>query len=217
MIVTCPSCSTRYMSDSSTFQPSGRPVRCAHCGHGWHQDPPEDYSLRALPHTSAGASEDEQRAVESASNSRKVLRIGQMAGWAALILCAVSITTVGYSFRSELVRLWPQSATLYAALGIPVNTRGVVFTETDYNLDLRDGAPVLAVSGMIVNETAAAKTLPTIQFSLRARDRSELYNWTIEPPVGELGANQSERFQTHVDNPPPGAEDLVVTFIRPSS
>ena len=217
MIVTCPSCSTRYMSDSSTFQPSGRAVRCAHCGHGWHQDPPEDYSLRALPHTSAGASQDEQRAVQSATNSRKVLKMGQMAGWACLVLCVVAISTVGYSFRTELVRLWPQSATLYSALGVPVNTRGVVFVQTDYDLDLRDGAPVLTISGNIQNPTETSKTLPAIQFSLRARDRSELYSWTIEPPVVELGANETESFQTYIDNPPVGAEDLVVTFIRPSS
>ena len=217
MIVTCPSCSTRYMSDSSTFQPSGRAVRCAHCGHGWHQDPPEDYSLRALPHTGAGASEDEHRAVQSASNSRKVLKMGQMAGWAGLILCAVAVTTVGYNFRSELVRLWPQAATLYATLGVPVNTRGVVFEQTDYDLDLRDGAPVLTVTGNIVNQTETVKTLPTIRFSLRARDRSELYNWTIKPPVAELAANETQSFQTYIDNPPVGAEDLVVTFIRPSS
>ncbi len=42
MIITCPSCSTRYPVEASSFAPSGRKVRCAKCGHSWHQAPPTD-------------------------------------------------------------------------------------------------------------------------------------------------------------------------------
>lgn len=42
MIITCPSCSTRYPVEGSSFAPSGRKVRCAKCGHSWHQAPPTD-------------------------------------------------------------------------------------------------------------------------------------------------------------------------------
>lgn len=42
MIITCPSCSTRYPVDAASFAPSGRKVRCAKCGHNWHQAPPTD-------------------------------------------------------------------------------------------------------------------------------------------------------------------------------
>lgn len=39
MIITCPSCSSRYPVDAASFEPSGRKVRCAKCGHSWHQEP----------------------------------------------------------------------------------------------------------------------------------------------------------------------------------
>ncbi len=42
MIITCPSCSTRYPVDAASFAPAGRKVRCAKCGHNWHQAPPTD-------------------------------------------------------------------------------------------------------------------------------------------------------------------------------
>ena len=42
MIITCPSCSSRYPVDASSFAPSGRKVRCAKCGNTWHQAPPSD-------------------------------------------------------------------------------------------------------------------------------------------------------------------------------
>jgi len=37
MILTCPSCDTRYSVDGAKFPAAGRNVRCAKCGHSWHQ------------------------------------------------------------------------------------------------------------------------------------------------------------------------------------
>ena len=47
MIVSCPVCRTRYQVDEGALRgQSGRTVRCAKCGHTWHQtaspEPPED-------------------------------------------------------------------------------------------------------------------------------------------------------------------------------
>jgi predicted Zn finger-like uncharacterized protein len=41
MILTCPTCSTRYQADEKNFPPEGRSVRCAKCGNVWHQALPE--------------------------------------------------------------------------------------------------------------------------------------------------------------------------------
>ena len=41
MIIACPSCQTRFNVDSAKLQPAGRNVRCAKCGHRWHQMPPD--------------------------------------------------------------------------------------------------------------------------------------------------------------------------------
>ena len=40
MILTCPNCATRYEADAAKFLPAGRKVRCAKCGHTWHQPAP---------------------------------------------------------------------------------------------------------------------------------------------------------------------------------
>ena len=42
MILTCPSCATRYTVADGAIPVGGRQVRCASCKHRWHQDPNTD-------------------------------------------------------------------------------------------------------------------------------------------------------------------------------
>ena len=53
MILTCPSCDTRYSVDGSKFPAAGRTVRCAKCGHSWHQageTPEPEIAPEIAPH-----------------------------------------------------------------------------------------------------------------------------------------------------------------------
>src|SRR5205809_6048967 len=51
MILTCTSCDTRYSVDGSKFPAAGRTVRCAKCGHSWHQvgETPEPEPAPSVP------------------------------------------------------------------------------------------------------------------------------------------------------------------------
>jgi len=44
MILTCPSCGTQYAVKDGAIPEGGRKVRCASCGHSWHQDPEKQAS-----------------------------------------------------------------------------------------------------------------------------------------------------------------------------
>lgn len=59
MIITCPSCATRYSLDDSKMPDDGRQVRCVQCSHVWHQERSEPDDLLSLDETETGSSASE--------------------------------------------------------------------------------------------------------------------------------------------------------------
>lgn len=49
MIITCPSCSARYVVDPVKIGPAGRTVKCAKCAHAWAQPAPTPEDLAGTP------------------------------------------------------------------------------------------------------------------------------------------------------------------------
>ena len=55
-------------------------------------------------------------------------------------------------WRNDVVRWLPQTASLYAAVGLPINLRGLVFTNVTTERETHEGVEVLVVEGSIVND-----------------------------------------------------------------
>jgi len=191
MILTCPSCDTRYSVDGSKFPAAGRTVRCAKCGHSWHQaaEAAEEEIAPELPaaapdpapepgpvmHPSVadapmsdpfpvGPSPTRGFApVAIAPGPRAPLgpKLAMVAGWAGLIAVVLLIAVSAVRYRQDIAAIWPQSAGVYSSLGLHVNASGIDFRQVDYHRESEDGQVVLAVSGVIVN--TGGRQLPVPQ------------------------------------------------------
>jgi predicted Zn finger-like uncharacterized protein len=136
------------------------------------------------------------------------------AGWIVLGLAVVAVFACAYLFRQQIAGAWPQSASVYAALGVKVNTAGLEFEDYAYHQDVQDGKVVLTVTGSIRNITARELPVPQVRVGLVDDERRELYHWTFAPEVMTLRPGQTTRFVTRLSSPPEGARQLNLRFAK---
>src|SRR5215217_948362 len=72
-------------------------------------------------------------------------------GLPAVILALATIVAGLIAWRADVVRFAPQSAQLYALIGLPVNLRGLAFENVKTSGETHEDVPVLVVEGNIVN------------------------------------------------------------------
>ena len=139
---------------------------------------------------------------------KKGARLPLAATIAALML--VSATLVG--FRKDVVRHVPQLASFYSAIGVPVNLRGMAFTDLKIGNEIHDGVPVLVIEGMIVSTTSKTADVPRLRFALRSVSGAEVYSWTAPPAQPTLGAFETLPFRSRLASPPAEGHDIEVRF-----
>lgn len=241
MIITCPSCATRYTVEASGFLPAGRKVRCAKCGHSWHQAPEEaddiawsdapaqdrrDEGGEDAPPPPPPAPRKKQSGRPAAENDGEETAVRRTpvkprksgalvaAGW-ILLIAFVGGTAFGVAaYQAEIVKFWPATQTLYAAFNEPDGLDKMAFKNVTYKYEFEDGLPVLAIRGEIVNEGGERVMLRPVQVDLRGEAREQLYHWTFRVPETALGPSESAEFVTRLSSPPLEARDLVIRFVE---
>jgi len=243
MILTCPSCGTRYSVDGAKFPSQGRTVRCAKCGHSWHQaaeaepepeavvreTPPAAPPLEAAPIPASGPAPDPVPEPVAASPTRAYApaasaeqpraplgpKLAVVAGWIGLIVVVLLIGASAVRYRQDIAVIWPQSAGVYSTLGLKVNASGIDFQSVTYKRDTEDNQTVLSVSGTIVNTGSRELPVPqTVRVTLSDAGNRELYHWTFKPNATVLKAGQSVPFTTRLSSPPAAAAHLEVRFAK---
>src|SRR5262249_51164880 len=131
-------------------------------------------------------------------------------GIALTALLAINAALVGW--RTEVVRLLPQTASLYAAIGLPVNLRGLVFADVKTDVKTEDGEQVLLVEGKILNTQPRLVDVPRMRFAIRNEDGQEVYSWTAAPPRNIIAPNEMLPFRARLASPPHTGEDVLVRF-----
>ena len=241
MILSCPACQTRYQVDAAKFPPQGRNVRCARCSEVWHAAPETEYEPdltepepdpaprsvfassepvresyaqpdRRDPEPQENAAYDEPAAPAVAKSGPPRWLIG--AGWAALAGVVLLIGVITTVYRHQVVEAWPQSASLYAKLGVKVAASGLKIGNTKTSKDVRNGQVVLTVSGALTNVTDRELAVPQLRIGLVDSDKRELYHWTVAPDVMMLKPGQSTHFVTKLSNPPDEAVNYRVEFAK---
>jgi predicted Zn finger-like uncharacterized protein len=128
-----------------------------------------------------------------------------------LALALINIILIGW--RTDVVRALPQTASFYRLLGLPVNLRGLTFSDVVTGIEQHEGVPILVVEGNVINKTHRAADVPRLKFIVRNAARQEIYSWSTVPSRNVLQPGEAETFRARLASPPPDAHDLVLRFV----
>lgn len=226
MILSCPSCKTRYVVPDSAIGPTGRKVRCASCRFSWVQDPPpldlKDAAPPAAPAAPVSAAAPQQRDEppppqwrepepeiehpyyeEPGRPHRNWGRI-----W-TIVAVVASVLMVGAIIAIQFLDV----PNIGQSFGIPVRTVSALDIRGQADRRrLESGNELLAVHGEISNQTDEVQHVPQIRAELKDGQGRVVYTWSIAPPVRELQPHGRVPFDNAAMDVPRGGRTLSLSF-----
>ena len=215
MLIDCPSCARSYHVARAEIGESGRTLICPRCEASWFVD--GDGARRdltpAAPTFELTGSTIRPRDIGHPRPARWRAFLGRAAvtsAAAAGLVSFVCLVGVGVVGRQSVVRDLPRTAGLYRMLGMPVNVRGLAFT----NVAARVAAPSndLAVTGEIRN--VARHRVPVTRIAYEVRDAAgvAVASWTEAAPTRMLAGSASVSFTSRPHAIPGEGRSVMVRF-----
>ncbi len=214
MFTVCKTCSNSYHIPDEILGEEARQFRCSGCGRSWELRP------RATLAASAASTRGEPARLDGAPApgpgvARRLARLARKlaAPLAAAGLLAGPMTAIGA--RQSIVAAAPLTAGAYAAIGLPVNLRGLAIENVRARLGEGGAKKILVVEGAVVNLREGETAAPDLRIALRAADGRELYVWTARAPKNRLARGERVGFTARLAAPPEGVADALVKFVAP--
>jgi predicted Zn finger-like uncharacterized protein len=132
----------------------------------------------------------------------------------ALMVALTMIVGAILLWRNDLVRHVPQTASLFSAIGLPVNVRGLVFDQVTVSRETNDNVTVLVIEGNIVSISNKPVDVQRLRFAIRNTAGAEIYSWTAQPARNTLGPGETMPFRSRLASPPADGNDVVVRFLN---
>lgn len=211
MILTCPSCATRYFVKDGAVPAAGRTVRCASCATEWRAMP-EAAPIKLAEADAAPASTPRayRAKVQAKQQTRKAVAAGVV--WAGLSAVFVAAAFAAVLFRVEVVRAFPRANAAYAAVHMPVNPTGLGLEGVTGGPGLENGRQILLVSGLLRNVEAGPRRPAALTVSVFDKAGRRRAAQRVEAAPGEIAPGETRPFRAVFYDPPVDAAEFGVDF-----
>lgn len=240
MLIACPSCASEYRIDADKVGMEGRSVRCAACRETWfltpadvlagheaeladHADANDDpvtaeaweeatASVRAAANSPAPSAKRAAKAASRAGQVRRGLSGGSLSlAFGLTLLAALPLVCLA---RTSVVRAIPQTAALFARVGLPVNLRGIEIRDVvAFSTPAEEGRPAeLVVEGDLVG--VARSDMPVAPLAVEIRDAGgrPIRTFSVPAPRAVLASSETARFRASLPAPPAEGRAVVLRF-----
>jgi hypothetical protein len=142
-------------------------------------------------------------------------RLAAALPWSFAAVLAVICGLTAISYRTDIVRAWPKSASVFAMIGQRANLYGIDITGVQARSGVDVKGPRVIVSGVLASASRKPEPVAYLKVALVDAKGIEKLSWMVDPGVTVLRPGARQRFETTRTNPVRGDLKAVVTFAEP--
>lgn len=135
--------------------------------------------------------------------------------WAISLSLLIGALATAAMYRTDIVRMWPKSASAFAAVGLPANLYGVDIRDITITASADAKGPKIEVKGVLQSVSRTPEFIPYLKVSLVDAKGLERLSWMVDPGVENLGPGKAHAFASSRSNPVRGTLKAVITFADP--
>lgn len=191
---------------SQTDDPEPVPETVADGGSADGEEPP----VSALP------GEELPKVFRARADAERRLREATATGviWAGMAAAMAVVVVAALIFRIDVVKILPGSAGAYAAVGLPVNTIGLVIDRDSIKAQplMQDGHAAVTITGSIRNITEHEVLAPPLRVELLNKQEKRVAGQLAAAADAKIPPGEVRHFSITFLNPPRTAKDLQIGF-----
>lgn len=172
---------------------------------------PEGKPAKGAPATRKG-----KRAGKKAKPKGRISAVGRFppSPAALVLLVLLAAVPVACLARSSIVGMVPQTASLFSAIGLPVNRRGIEFRDVMafQNPAVDDRPAELVVEGDLVGVGRADVPVPALRIEISDAAGKPLRSFPAPAPRKILGTGEAARFRARLADPPAEGRAVLLRF-----
>lgn len=151
---------------------------------------------------------------QKADNDRKAREAAAVGVvWAGMTAALAVVIAVAVMFRTDVVRIWPKAASVYAMTPFRVNPQGLTLENVTYAPVLQGGHAALSVSGLIRNVEDRTITAPPLKVVLLNSAGDQVGGKVAAPENPKIPPGETRRFTLILLDPPSNGVRLEISFV----
>ena len=132
-------------------------------------------------------------------------------GWSAWIGVLAATAFVVYTYRNDIVALWPKAASAYAVVGIEANPYGLKIENVEHRVAMSTDGPIIEITGKLKNAGETSVAAPLMQAEALGPHGELLSRWTFKVEAGDAPAGGMIDFSTRAPAPE-GVTQVAISF-----